>query len=256
MATCLKTQLKSVIQNDNLPIFGVITLAVDSELAASAALSSRKLKLHFVTGSKVDLKNIGGNFLDSSGNSLGSILQFTETSGIKEYYFSADTEYILIPKYTIEQIDNSTSAIGTKAIIYLRDISECVYGTSLIAFTIYGENSVTHLGEISKFNGPLSLLSLMYTTCSGDISLLSGCINKLNNITLSGTPAFNITGDIASLAPYVTEQKTIRLMISRSTQVKLTCNGVRLGLDGSGGYCYYDLAFDGAGHVTCTVVSL
>lgn len=255
MAICLKTQLKSVIQNDNLPIFGVITLAVDSELAASAALSSRKLKLKFVTGSNVELKNVGGNFLDSSGNSLGTILQFTETSGVKDYYFSANTEYILIPKYTIEQIDNSTSAIGTKAIIYLRDISEFVYATSLIAFTIYGETSVTTLSEISKFNGSLSVISLMYTTCSGDISLLSGCINKLNNITLSGTPAFNLIGDIASLAPYVTEQKTIRLMISRSSQVKLTCNGVRLGLDGSGGYCYYDLAFDGAGHVTCTVVS-
>lgn len=254
MATCLKTQLKSVIQNDNLPIFGVITLAVDTELAASAALSSRKLRLRFVTGSEVELKNVGGNFLDSSGNSLGNILQFTETPGNKEYYFSVDTEYILIPKYTIEGIDNSTSVAGTKAIIYLKDISEYVYATSLVGFTLYGENSVTPLSEISKFNGPLSDLSLMFTTCSGDISLLSGCINKLNNITITGTPAYNITGDIASLAPYVTEQKTIRLMISRSNQVKLTCNGVRLGLDGSGGYCSYDLAFDGAGHVTCTFV--
>lgn len=255
MAICLKTQLKSVIQNDNLPIFGVITLAVDSELAASAALSSRRLKLRFVTGSKVELKNIGGNFLDSNGNSLGTILQFTETGGTKDYYFSADTEYILIPKYTMEWIDNSTSAVGTEAIIYFKDISEYVYATSLAGFVIYGENLSTPLSEISKFNGQLSVLSLMYTTCSGDISLLSGCINKLTDITLSGTPAFNLTGDIASLAPYVTEQKTIRLMISRSNKVKLTCNGVRLGLDGSGGYCYYDLAFDGAGHVTCTVVS-
>jgi hypothetical protein len=255
METCLKTQLKSVIQNDNLTIFGGITLAVDNELAASAALSSRRFKMQFVQNSEVELKNVGGNFLDSNGNSLGTIIKFTATGGMNDYYFSADTKYIIIPKYTIELIDNVNSAIGTKAIIYPKDISEYVYATSLANFTIAGEEAVTTLSEIGKFKGPLSVLFLSNTTCSGDISLLSGVINKLNNITLGGIPAFNITGDIASLAPYVTEQKTIRLSITRSNRVKLTCNGVRLGLDGSGGYCNYDLAFDGAGHVTCTVVS-
>ena len=232
---CLQTKLKSIVNNNELPFLGYLTLFPD---AAAATYSDFNKLITGSLNSPVKLINIGGHFTVNNQD-VGD--EYTiDAVNFPDVFFSEDTEKILIEKY-------APSLLNTWARLHY-DINELKYMQQITSISIMSGEMNFDIAKIAvlenlehaEFNGN----NLYY----GDVSAFSHN-TKLTGLSLLGNSCKNLTGDFNTWAANFPE-KTVQLKITNSSDNKLTCNGVNLRTISTGNN--FTLSFDGQGNVTCT----
>lgn len=172
-ANCLKTQLKSVVENDELNILGVLKLhitAVDNPTGDTQYI--------MIKSSAPDkIKFVGGVFYSSyGGTSLGDEVTLT-SDGAGNYqfigYYSNNNGYIALPKYTILSVNGGK--VNKK--IYLKDVD----------FTNITEFDGMYEGTL--FQIPITATYINYSNTnriSGRIGDIPRAIN-LTDLRISGS---------------------------------------------------------------------
>jgi hypothetical protein len=237
--SCLVTKLKGVVNNNNLPIYDTIRVALRSNLD-QVSLENRYVYVTWhgdIEGEK-KLRNIGGNFLDAQGNVIGTEITLSQMSGNKAYLSTDSKEIIIFGQKALRSIEDSVYNI------LALDISVLKYCTALYYLVLTGRNKtgdVKDLPASSRWVG----LTITYCSLTGDVGtlpkILPASIIFSNNAT-------NLTGDFADLAvDHPAGTLTVRTEGVGLQNVKVNGN-----LLSSYGSSPYTLTFDGAGHVTCT----
>lgn len=257
MGKCSKTQLKETVNNVNLLPIGYMPVYVNQEAVGSAELATRQIRLNYSSSTPVVLKTVGGDFLDSNGdvigtdyydsnhNKVGQTLNRAE-SGRKAYYFSNTTKMILVPKYDligfVKVSDNGLLYCYSEDFIYCKNIND---------IQVLGEQNVFTLTDVGRLMTQVNLaLKFDTITLRGDLSDMKTKTN-VTSINLGGISCGQITGDFASWAPY-REAGTFKLLVNQASLLQLKCNGVNI-YQSLGSASSYDIIFNGQGGVSCAV---
>lgn len=240
MSNCIVSKMKSAVNVNNPLYLGYITLHVDQSAISQAPLSQRIIKLNYSSTEYVTLKNIGGNFLDSSGNVIGTTIDRHE-GGRKTYYFDTNTQQILVPKYNLlGLIANDASGL-----LYIT-ASDLEYAQSINDLQLGGQTNVLTFSDIAAIKTDNNFgINLNQVNLSGDISVMAKQI-KLTSMIFGTPDNSKITGDFATWAPYRPASIfTYKTTMPSSSQLK--CNGELVYTEG---VVTYLITFDGNGGVT------
>lgn len=176
MGNCLKTQLKGVVDNPNLPFFGKGIIEVN-------AASSTTIKLR-IDGGTSYLDVVGEGTITNEGTTGTHVLCYSDTN----VTLSAGQYKVLFDKYKaiVSMAETNNVRIDTDDFEYVTsDVTEVFYARSL-------------RGDIKYFNS-LPLLTRLYATncneLTGDIKDL-----LLTNLVYFTVAQTNVGGDISNLA--------------------------------------------------------
>ena len=211
MGNCLKTQLKEVVQNDNLTKLGTIKLHVTPKTITDTL--QQRLTVRAINGT-IDVILPGPYYF---GDTVADISTNTDTqyssSGAAptKYFKNAEYPIVIDPKYNLRWIKNGREENSIISV----NINDLKYCTSLEQLQLDGSDSWGDIAALSSITS-LAYLSIASTQITGNIASLSGLnldqllintqgisgnISALANMTNLTTLSFGqyITGDIASL---------------------------------------------------------
>lgn len=244
MRNCLVTQLKEVVNNDNLPIFDTVKVFINPEVASTAAVASRRIVVLASEANKVKLINVGGNFVDNNDQSIGNEYIVTEVGpqyGNTKVFYSNDTRYVLIKgKNYLKNI----GLVWDKINIAHLDLEDIRYCLNLEFLSLSGALQEGNLSSLNLLS--LRTLVLNTTNVEGNISDLKSHVNLSTFLAVNVDP-YNpkIIGDFNSIAS-THVQGSIRVTTDTN---HITCNGVspvaqlanqnfNIIFDGQGGVSY------------------
>ena len=211
MENCLITQLKGVVQNDNLTKLGTIKLHVTPKTITNEL--QQRLTVRAINGT-IDVILPGPYYF---GDTVADISTNTDTqysssgSAPTKYFKNAEYSIVIDPKYNLRWLKIANVANSIISV----DIADLKYCTSLEELQLDGSDSRGDIAALSSITN-LNELSIGDTQITGDISSLSGLnlevllintqgisgnISALANMTNLTTLSLGqyITGDIASL---------------------------------------------------------
>lgn len=148
MENCLVQKLKSVVDNDKLPILGKLKIKV---LDVTSTPAARNFSFRF-TEKAVTIDATGDiHFTDKT---LEEDYGQTKTGDINQYdtygYISTGTGFILVPKYILTHISTQRDFSSTRNFVYnVSDLASC---PSLISLEIMGAVLSEPLDALAKLN--------------------------------------------------------------------------------------------------------
>lgn len=177
MGNCLKTQLKEVVNNDNLPYFGKGIIDVNADTSVEIRVSSKNLTSY--------LDVVGTGTITCEGVTGTHVLCYNSTV----ITLSAGQYKVLYDKYNTVIISAETNKVK----IHIEDFK---YNSVPGVQDVFYRDSI--IGEIKDFNA-LSSLTRIYAPGSAH---LEGDIAELNlvNLVHFDINASYVYGDISNLA--------------------------------------------------------
>ena len=189
MKNCLKTQLKSVVDNDNLNKLGIAKIKVIQ--VETPSQDTQYLKLRFKEPGTLKSTGVGMKTAYDSGTvnyELPLLYNASTQDYVRTIWVTNDTGTIEISKYSLSELQSA------KVFNKLIEFEDVRYSHLTQIITCY-------TGNISYIPETVTLINLngnMYV--SGDLSSISKCIGMTSiNIGL----ADGIVGNIASLGTLV-----------------------------------------------------
>lgn len=183
---CLVTKLNGMVNNDNLPILGALTVKVKS--VTSPTDNQRKLTITVAETETVKVKAVGGSFT-KNGVSMTE-LTLNNSDGVVVLYFSnGDYKVNIENKYgilTLQTAENSIISFNLDEFVLPKTLS-------IVAMSSGNTGSIDNI----KLEDSANVISLKdNTNISGNISSLSGYTSL---IYLNLRNCAGISGDIESL---------------------------------------------------------
>lgn len=234
---CLLTTLKEDVIG-NLPFIDSVRIEIDATQAALVSDANRVINLNSWEANKLSLKNIGGTFLDSNGQSIGTEITITSFGGDNYIRYSANTKIILIVgKHYLRDLAVFTSGTNAEiATVNFDDLQGC---DRLRQLSVGSRNQTGNIAKIVSTE--LGLLNINNAPVTGDIATLGN--KPLTYFVSSGRST--VYGDFADWIPYKTTAVNVTYICDASTVGNIKINGVTLVSSGT-----YTLVFDGQGGLT------
>jgi hypothetical protein len=187
MGNCLKTQLKSVVDNDNLEVFGGTKFTVFQDAA-----NKQVLWLNVTENTKVTCKNAVLSYSESGVGSKELDVNYGNNPNKIYVLGTAEPQNIVVHnKYVINEFYIMYGLDSNVDITYLDQLKKVTCYSSKGNGTIYGKVSNTIQYLQSYYKGKLEF---------------SGIYNSLTDLILTKPTDFNYTTvEMASLFPVLTQ---------------------------------------------------
>lgn len=172
MKNCLVTKLKGTVNNDTLPKLGVLKMKASPVTISHASQATMKL----TTNDTITVKALGGGYFSDRG------YEYIETDKLTEKVINASnnvTLYFKNASYDVEVTNKYSITSITINIAYINAMSVLSFDLSELAYC----NNLTNV-------------SIEYTNCTGDLSLLSALPSL---VEFDATGSEQLTGDIISV---------------------------------------------------------
>lgn len=187
MGNCLVTKLKGVVNNDNLDLFGYVSIktstgSIKFELSGAGTVKI----LHGTVGGNTEIPIVAGQY---------TYLVSYGTIAVDQGY---DKMIVYIPKYTIKRLQVNEASIN------LEDLQ---YSSPLVELKLNAGNPIKY--SEATFNGILENLEILYITSAstvidnGPIDVTEiGANGIMTNLSLSGVST-GLTGSLnkAGMSP-------------------------------------------------------
>lgn len=196
---CLKTQLKSIVNNNSLSYLGVVRVYV-KEVTGLSTYPSFEL----TTTEETELSIVGGNFITGSGVIIGTTIT---VNGNTTIVVSNNNATIFIPKYAIKVITMNAASES-----FIVDINDCSYlGSNTSELKTISVNANGNISALKNVN--LSNFSIFssHSEVEGDISEL----NIDTGIDIDGNS--NIRGKLAKIPASVINIRNTGVQVDLDT---------------------------------------